>query len=216
MAHPTHLCLFSEGNSVSLMHVPTPEDPSFFVHETALVEAGAAIGAGTKIWHFCHLMPGCQIGEACNLGQNVFVGQGVVLGRNVKVQNNVSLYEGVMCEDDVFIGPSAVFTNVRNPRSAIIRKGEYRLTYLERGVTVGANATIVCGVRLHRYSFIGAGTVVLHDVPAYALVVGNPGRQIGWMSEYGAQLAFDASGFAVCAESGQRYQCKDDAVTRVE
>jgi UDP-2-acetamido-3-amino-2,3-dideoxy-glucuronate N-acetyltransferase len=198
------------------MHSLLPEEPTYFVHATALVEAGAQIGAGTKIWHFCHLMPGCRIGAACNLGQNVFVGNGVVLGDNVKVQNNVSLYDGVICEDDVFLGPSVVFTNVRNPRSAVVRKDRYETTYLERGVTVGANATILCGVRLHRYGFIGAGTVVLHDVPAYALVVGNPGRQIGWMSEYGARLIFDERGLASCPESGQRYQRLAREVSRIE
>lgn len=199
-----------------MMKSPISKDRPFFVHETALVEAGAEIGAGTKIWHFCHLMPDCRIGEGCTLGQNVFVGQGVVLGRNVKVQNNVSLYEGFRCEDDVFLGPSAVFTNVRNPRSAIVRKGQYQATYLERGVTVGANVTVVCGVRLHHYCFVGAGTVVLRDVPAYALVVGNPGRQIGWMSEYGSRLVFDEKGFATCAESGQQYQLRGEVVSRIE
>ena len=197
------------------MEIPAHPQTSYFVHETAIVEAGAGIGAGTHIWHFCHLMPDCRIGERCNLGQNVFVGRGVVLGRNVKVQNNVSLYEGVICEDDVFIGPSAVFTNVRNPRSAIVRKDKYEPTYLEQGATIGANATIVCGTRLGKYCFIGAGSVVSRDIPPYALVVGNPARRIGWVSEYGLRLVFDESGLAVCPESGQQYQLRENAVFRM-
>jgi UDP-2-acetamido-3-amino-2,3-dideoxy-glucuronate N-acetyltransferase len=188
---------------------------SYFAHETAVIDEGARIGAGSKIWHFCHLMPGCELGSDCNLGQNVFVANGVKLGSRVKVQNNVSLYNGVVCEDDVFLGPSMVFTNVRNPRSGVNRRGQYDPTYLEKGVSVGANATIVCGVRLHQYCFIGAGTVVTKDVPAYALMVGNPARQLGWMSEYGHRLAFDEEGHASCPESGQRYLLAGGKVTRI-
>ena len=192
------------------------DNQEYFAHETALVEPGAIIGKGTKIWHFCHIMPGCEIGEGCSFGQNVYVGGTVKLGRNVKVQNNVSIYEGVVCEDDVFLGPSMVFTNIRNPRSAIVRKGQYTLTYLEQGVSVGANATIVCGTRLGKYAFIGAGTVVTKDVPAYALIVGNPGHQMGWMSEYGHRLEFDEKQMATCPESGQRYKLEKGRVERVE
>ena len=178
---------------------------AIFVHPTAVVDDGARLGDGTKIWHFSHLMPGCQLGARCNLGQNVFVAGGVRLGRNCKVQNNVSLYAGLTCEDDVFIGPSAVFTNVRNPRSAVDRRGEYQATHLERGVTVGANAVIVCGVTLRRYAMVGAGAVVTRDVAAYSLVVGNPARHLGWVSEAGERLEFDERGQAVCAAAGVRY-----------
>ena len=192
------------------------EEIDYFVHETALVEEGAMIGKSAKIWHFCHLMPNCEIGEGCNLGQNVFVGRGVKLGKNVKVQNNVSIYSGVICEDDVFLGPSMVFTNIKNPRSAVVRKGQYETTYLEKGVTVGANATIVCGIRLGKYAFIGAGTVVTKDVPAYALIIGNPGQPIGWMSEYGHRLKFDENDKAICPESQQEYQLfKNSEVKRI-
>lgn len=184
---------------------------TYYVHPTAVIDEGAQIGAGTKIWHFCHVMPEAIIGGSCSLGQNVFVANKVKLGRNVKVQNNVSLYEGLVCEDDVFIGPSAVFTNVINPRSAVSRKQEYKATYLERGVTIGANATIVCGVRLNAYAFVGAGSVVTKDVPAYALVVGNPARQIGWMSAHGTRLHFDENGIAAC-DSGQQYQLENGSV----
>lgn len=187
----------------------------FFVHETAIVEPNASIGAGTKIWHFCHVMPEVQLGEGCILGQNVFVGKGVRLGNNVKVQNNVSIYAGVICEDDVFLGPSMVFTNVRNPRSAVVRRGQYYETYLEKGVSIGANATIVCGVRLGAFCFIGAGTVITKDVKPYALMVGNPGRQLGWMSEYGHRLNFDDHQRATCPESGQEYSLSDEGVTRL-
>ncbi|MEO0726618.1 MAG: acyltransferase [Bacteroidota bacterium] len=182
---------------------------TFYVHPSAIIDEGAQIGAGTKIWHFCHIMPEAVIGGSCSLGQNVFVANNVRLGRNVKVQNNVSLYEGVTCEDDVFIGPSAVFTNVVNPRSAVVRRHEYKPTLLQQGVTIGANATIICGVTLGAYAFVGAGSVVTKDVPAYALVVGNPAQQIGWMSAHGHRLHFDQSGIAQC-ESGQYYQLEND------
>jgi UDP-2-acetamido-3-amino-2,3-dideoxy-glucuronate N-acetyltransferase len=187
----------------------------YFAHETALIDEPVEIGAGSKIWHFSHVMSGVKMGKGCNLGQNVFVGSNVVLGNNVKVQNNVSLYEGITCEDDVFLGPSMVFTNIRNPRSGVVRKGMYVNTYLEQGVTVGANATIVCGIRLGKYAFIGAGAVVTKDVPAYALLVGNPARRLGWMSEYGHRLEFDENGLATCPESGQQYQLADGQVNRI-
>ncbi|WP_367387858.1 acyltransferase [Lewinella sp. LCG006] len=186
----------------------------FYAHPSAIIDEGAQIGAGSKIWHFCHLMSGAIIGGGCSLGQNVFVANKVKLGRNVKVQNNVSLYEGVFCEDDVFIGPSAVFTNVINPRSGVERKHEYRPTILRKGVSIGANATIVCGVTLGTYAFVGAGSVVTKDVPPYALVVGNPARQTGWMSAHGARLVFDEQGYAVCLESGEKYVMRDGLVER--
>jgi UDP-2-acetamido-3-amino-2,3-dideoxy-glucuronate N-acetyltransferase len=185
---------------------------SYYVHETAIIDPGASIGANSKIWHFCHLMPGCELGEDCSLGQNVFVAQGVTLGRNCKVQNNVSLYSGVSCGDDVFIGPSAVFTNVINPRSAVNRKSEYLPTRIDDGVTIGANAVIVCGTHLARHAFVGAGSVVTKDVPAYALVVGNPARQIGWMSAAGGRLHFDIEGRATCPENGDIYLLANDQV----
>jgi len=183
-----------------------------FIHPTAIVEEGAHLGKGTKVWHFSHLMPECTLGENCSLGQNVFVANGVILGNNVKVQNNVSLYEGVVCEDDVFLGPSMVFTNVINPRSAVNRRGQYATTLVERGATIGANATIVCGNRIGAHSFIGAGAVVTKNVPAFALVVGNPARQTGWMSRYGHKLTFDRRGKATCPESGEQYILKDNEV----
>lgn len=186
----------------------------FYAHPSAIIDEGAQIGAGSKIWHFCHLMSGAIIGGGCSLGQNVFVANKVKLGRNVKVQNNVSLYEGVFCEDDVFIGPSAVFTNVINPRSGVERKHEYRPTILRKGVSIGANATIVCGVTLGTYAFVGAGSVVTKDVPPYALVVGNPARQTGWMSAHGARLVFDEQGYAICHESGEKYVMRDGLVER--
>ena len=181
---------------------------AFYAHPTAVLDAGCRVGAGCRIWHFCHLAAGAVLGENCSLGQNVFVADGVTLGCNVKVQNNVSLYTGVTCEDDVFLGPSVVFTNVKNPRSAVPRRGEghYQPTYLERGVSIGANATVVCGVRLGRYAFVGAGSVVTKDVPAFALVYGNPARQRGWLSTHGHRLHFDTAGRATCPESGETYQ----------
>lgn len=188
----------------------------YYVHPTAVVDAPCEIGAGTKVWHFSHIMSETRLGANCNLGQNVFVGKGVILGSNVKVQNNVSIYSGVTCEDDVFLGPSMVFTNVVNPRSAVNRRGEYSETYLERGVSVGANATIVCGTRLGRFAFIGAGAVVTRDVPPYALLVGNPARQIGWMSEYGERLQFNEKGLAVCPGSQEIYQLENNQVKKIQ
>ena len=190
------------------------EPKKYFAHPTAVIDEGCEIGAGTKIWHFSHIMPNCKIGENCNLGQNVVVSPEVVLGKNVKVQNNVSIYTGVVCEDDVFLGPSMVFTNVTNPRSAVNRKNQYAKTLVKKGATIGANATVVCGHNIGRYAFIGAGAVVTKDVPDYALIVGNPARQIGWMSEYGHKLKFDGDGMAVCEESGELYQLKNKSVTK--
>jgi UDP-2-acetamido-3-amino-2,3-dideoxy-glucuronate N-acetyltransferase len=187
----------------------------YFAHETAVVDDGCKIGKGTKIWHFSHIMTGSEIGENCNIGQNVVVSPGVKLGKNVKVQNNVSIYTGVICEDDVFLGPSMVFTNVINPRSAIIRKDSYNSTVVEKGASIGANSTIVCGNKIGSYAFIGAGAVVTKDIEPFALVVGNPARQTGWMSEYGHKLLFDKSGSAVCPESGQRYKLEDGKVSRI-
>ena len=190
--------------------------PPFFAHPTAIIDAGCTIGAGTKIWHFSHIMTGAVIGENCNIGQNVVVSPGVVLGNNVKVQNNVSIYTGITCEDDVFLGPSCVFTNVINPRSRVNRRGEYSKTTVKRGASIGANATIVCGHDIGEFAFIGAGTVVTKTVEPYALVVGNPGKQIGWISEYGIRLHFDENGFATCAESGEVYELRERAVRKVE
>lgn len=186
----------------------------FFAHETAVIDEGCTIGAGTKIWHFSHIMPGAVLGERCNIGQNVVVSPEVVLGNNVKVQNNVSIYTGVVCEDDVFLGPSCVFTNVINPRSAVNRRGEYAKTIVRKGASIGANATIVCGNDIGEFAFIGAGAVVTKEVPAFALVVGNPSKQIGWMSEFGHRLAFDANGSATCPESGHRYLLQNGKVTK--
>ncbi|HOW25254.1 MAG TPA: DapH/DapD/GlmU-related protein [Bacteroidales bacterium] len=188
--------------------------PDYFVHETAIVDDRCLIGKGTMVWHFSHLMTDCVIGENCIIGQNVFIGSGVWMGNNVKVQNNVSVYSGVVCEDDVFLGPSMVFTNVINPRSAVVRRGNYALTRVRRGATVGANATIVCGVEIGEYAFVGAGAVVTRSVAPYALVVGNPARQTGWMSEYGHRLHFDKDGRAQCPESLQWYTLKEGRVTR--
>lgn len=189
---------------------------SYFVDPSAILDEGCVIGSGTKIWHFSHIMKGAIIGNNCNIGQNVVISPGVVIGNNTRIQNNVSVYEGVICEDDVFLGPSMVFTNVINPRSAISRKHEYMKTLVKKGATIGANATIVCGNTLGEYCFIGAGTVVTKDVPAYALIVGNPGKQIGWMSEYGIRLNFDDKGMAECAESSEKYQLINNTVRKVQ
>lgn len=190
-------------------------DKEYFAHPTAVIDDGCVIGKGTRIWHFSHIMTGCVIGQNCNLGQNVVVSPQVVLGNNVKVQNNVSIYTGVICEDDVFLGPSMVFTNVINPRSAVNRRSEYRKTIVRKGATIGANATIVCGIEIGRFAFIGAGAVVTRNVPPYALVVGNPARQTGWMSEYGHKLKFNNEGYAVCPESGERYRLSNGAVEKL-
>lgn len=188
----------------------------YFAHESAYLDEGCEIGAGTKIWHFSHIMPNCKIGKGCNIGQNVVVSPEVVLGNNVKVQNNVSIYTGVTCGDDVFLGPSMVFTNVINPRSAVNRRSEYAKTKVGKGASIGANATIVCGHDIGEYAFIGAGSVITKNVPAYALMVGNPAKQIGWMSEYGSKLIFNEQGGAVCKETGQRYLLKNNTVTKIE
>jgi UDP-2-acetamido-3-amino-2,3-dideoxy-glucuronate N-acetyltransferase len=191
------------------------ETNAYFAHPTAVIDEGCTIGKGTKIWHFTHIMPKCIIGEQCNIGQNVVISPEVVLGRNVKIQNNVSVYTGVTCDDDVFLGPSMVFTNVINPRSAVNRKSEYAKTHVGKGATIGANATIVCGHDIGPFAFIGAGAVVTKNIPAYSLWVGNPARQRGWMSEYGQQLQFDANGLATCEESGERYELKDGVVRKL-
>jgi UDP-2-acetamido-3-amino-2,3-dideoxy-glucuronate N-acetyltransferase len=188
---------------------------NYFVHPTAIIDHGCKIGKGTTIWHFSHVMPNCVIGENCNLGQNVVISPQVILGNNVKVQNNVSIYTGVTCEDDVFLGPSMVFTNVTNPRSRVNRRGQYATTLVKRGASIGANATIVCGHDIGEFAFIGAGAVVTKTVPAYALVVGNPAKQTGWMSEYGHKLKFDKEGFAICTESGEKYQLQEGEVKKV-
>lgn len=188
---------------------------SFYAHPTAIVDDGCTIGEGTKIWHFSHIMPNCTIGKGCNIGQNVVVSPDVVLGNNVKVQNNVSIYTGVTCDDDVFLGPSCVFTNVINPRSAVNRKSEYLKTHVGKGASIGANATIVCGHNIGAFAFIGAGAVVTKEVPAYALFVGNPARQMGWMSEYGHRLSFNAEGIALCPESSQQYQLSENKVVKL-
>lgn len=188
----------------------------YFAHPTATIDEGAQIADGVKIWHYSHIMDGAVLGEKCNIGQNVVVSPGVTLGRNVKVQNNVSIYTGVTCEDDVFLGPSCVFTNVTNPRSAVNRHSQYARTIVGKGATIGANSTIVCGHDIGEYAFIGAGAVVTKTLPSYALVVGNPARQIGWMSEYGHRLEFDENGIAECPESHQIYQLKDNKVKRIK
>lgn len=187
----------------------------YFCHETAIIDNGCEIGKGTKIWHFSHIMSGCKIGESCNIGQNVVVSPNVVLGKNVKVQNNVSIYTGVICEDDVFLGPSMVFTNVINPRSAVNRRGQYAKTIVKKGATIGANSTIVCGHNIGRYAFIGAGAVVTKNVPDYALVIGNPAKQTGWMSEYGHKLNFDENNIAICPESKEKYIFKNNTVKKI-
>jgi UDP-2-acetamido-3-amino-2,3-dideoxy-glucuronate N-acetyltransferase len=188
---------------------------SYFSHETAVIDEGCQIGEGSKIWHFTHVMPNCLIGEGCNIGQNVVVSPDVILGNNVKVQNNVSIYTGVICEDDVFLGPSMVFTNVMNPRSAIIRKDEYKKTIVKKGASIGANATIVCGNNIGEYAFIGAGAVVTKEIPAYSLWVGNPAKQIGWVSKYGHKLNFDSTGKAICPESKEEYKLENKKVVFV-
>lgn len=189
---------------------------SYFAHPSAIIDDNVVIGEGAKIWHFSHIMSGSVIGPNCNLGQNVVVSPKVTLGKNVRVQNNVSIYEGVICEDDVFLGPSMVFTNVFNPRSAVSRKHEYMQTLVKRGASIGANATIVCGNEIGEFAFIGAGAVVTKPVPAYALVIGNPARQTGWMSEFGHKLSFNKEGLAVCPESGQQYRLENSRVSRVQ
>jgi UDP-2-acetamido-3-amino-2,3-dideoxy-glucuronate N-acetyltransferase len=190
-------------------------EKNYFAHETAVIDEGCQIGEGTKIWHFSHIMSHCKIGKNCNLGQNVVVSPNVVLGNNVKVQNNVSIYTGVICEDDVFLGPSMVFTNIVNPRSAVIRKDQYVETIVKRGATIGANSTIVCGITLNEYCFIGAGAVVVKDVKPYSLVVGNPARHVGWMSQFGHRLHFDEQGVAICPESKEKYRLDNDIVTKL-
>jgi len=188
----------------------------YFAHETAIIDDACQIGSGTKIWHFSHLMSNCVLGLNCNLGQNVVVSPNVILGNNVKVQNNVSIYTGVICEDDVFLGPSMVFTNVMNPRSAVNRREQYTKTTVKKGASIGANATIVCGNDIGEFAFIGAGSVVTKEVPAYALVVGNPARQIGWMSENGQRLIFDENGFAICSETNKKYELNNKKVRKLE
>ncbi|MBP7849298.1 MAG: N-acetyltransferase [Lentimicrobiaceae bacterium] len=192
------------------------QNPDYYAHPSAVIDAGCQIGAGSKIWHFSHLMAGAVLGPQCNIGQNVFIANGVTLGANVKVQNNVSIYEGVICEDDVFLGPSMVFTNITNPRSAVVRKGQYTVTVVRKGASIGANATIVCGHEIGAFAFVGAGAVVTKSVPAYALVVGNPARRVGWMSEYGHRLSFDEHGEAACPESGERYRLQDQIVIKLD
>jgi UDP-2-acetamido-3-amino-2,3-dideoxy-glucuronate N-acetyltransferase len=189
-------------------------DLDYYRHPSAFVDENCVIGSGTKIWHFSHIMSGCKLGLNCNIGQNVVISPDVILGNNVKVQNNVSLYTGVTCGDDVFLGPSCVFTNVTNPRSAVNRKGLYAKTHVGQGATIGANATIVCGHDIGEYAFIGAGSVVTKNIPPYALIVGNPGKQIGWMSEFGIRLNFDVNGYAICSESGSKYQLLNGEVTK--
>ncbi len=191
------------------------ETQTYQAHETAVIDTGCTIGLGTKIWHFSHIMEGAILGSNCNLGQNVVVSPGVVLGNNVKVQNNVSIYTGVICEDDVFLGPSCVFTNVNNPRSEVNRRGVYETTRVKKGATIGANATIVCGITIGEYAFVGAGAVVTKSVPDYALVVGNPSKQIGWMSAHGNRLNFDSYGHALCKDSNQQYKLENGQVTRI-
>ncbi len=192
-----------------------PWNPTFYAHPTAVIDENCSIGEGTKIWHFCHVMTGAIIGKNCSLGQNVMVASGVELGDRCKIQNNVSLYTGVICEEDVFLGPSMVFTNVKNPRSAIVRRDSYTQTYLRKGATIGANATLICGMEIGSYAFVGAGAVVTQSVPPYALVVGNPARQIGWMSEWGHRLNFDEKGEAICPESKEKYTLSASGVQKI-
>jgi UDP-2-acetamido-3-amino-2,3-dideoxy-glucuronate N-acetyltransferase len=190
-------------------------EKEYFAHETAVIDVGCKIGKGTRIWHFSHIMADSEIGENCNIGQNVVVSPGVKLGRNVKVQNNVSIYTGVICEDDVFLGPSMVFTNIINPRSAVVRKDQYVPTLVEKGASIGANSTIICGNRIGKFAFIGAGAVVTKEVKPYALVIGNPARQTGWMSEYGHKLEFGKDGIAVCPESREKYKLENGSVSKI-
>lgn len=191
-------------------------DTNYFAHPSAIIDEGCKIENGVKIWHFSHIMPNCVIGENCNIGQNVVISPEVVLGKNVKIQNNVSIYTGVTCGDDVFLGPSCVFTNVTNPRSGVNRRGQYDKTHVGNGASIGANATIVCGHDIGNFAFIGAGAVVTKNVPDYALLVGNPAKQIGWMSEYGHRLSFDTEGIAICEESQQVYKLENNQVTRIK
>ena len=188
----------------------------YYSHETAVIDPGCTIGLGTKIWHFSHIMPSAVLGERCNIGQNVVVSPGVILGNNVKVQNNVSIYTGVICDDNVFLGPSMVFTNVINPRSSVIRKKEYMKTVVKKGASIGANATIVCGNNIGKYAFIGAGAVVTKEVPDYALMVGNPSKNIGWMSEFGERLNFDSTGIAICDNTGLKYKLSNNLVHKID
>lgn len=190
-------------------------EKQYFAHETAVIDEGCSIGRDVKIWHFSHIMPNCAIGEQCNIGQNVVVSPGVKLGVNVKVQNNVSIYSGVICEDDVFLGPSMVFTNIINPRSAIVRNDQYVTTYVRKGASIGANATVICGNEIGAYALIGAGAVITKPVKPYALVVGNPAKQIGWVSEYGHRLSFDDEGFATCPESNEKYKLDNDHIIKI-
>ena len=191
-------------------------EKNYYAHPSAVVDEGCSIGNGVKIWHFSHIMPNCTIGENCNIGQNVVISPEVVLGKNVKIQNNVSIYTGVTCGDDVFLGPSCVFTNVTNPRSGVNRRGQYDKTHVGNGASIGANATIVCGHDIGEFAFIGAGAVVTKNVPAYALLVGNPAKQLGWMSEYGHRLQFNTEGVAICEESKQEYKLENNLVTRIK
>lgn len=193
--------------------MPISDNMEYFAHDTAIIDEGCTIGKGTKVWHFSHVMPNCVIGENCNIGQNCVISPDVILGNNVKIQNNVSVYTGVVCEDDVFLGPSMVFTNVVNPRSGVNRRGQYTKTIVKKGVSIGANATIVCGHDIGEYAFIGAGAVVTKEVPAYALVVGNPAKQIGWMSEFGHRLNFNSDGMATCPESSSIYRLENGRVS---
>lgn len=209
------LRIINQDQENSLQILLMDKASPFFSHETAVIDEGCAIGKGTRIWHFSHIMPNCTIGESCNIGQNVVVSPKVVLGNNVKVQNNVSIYTGVICEDDVFLGPSMVFTNVINPRSAINRRNEYMKTTVKKGATIGANATVVCGNDIGEFALIGAGAVVTKSVPPYALLVGNPAKQIGWVSEYGHRLNFDITGTAVCPESNEKYMLEHNKVRKI-